>query len=111
MSDTPTPSPTAYALYRLANPDVGANEAARAVGYAKGRPTGYARRLHEKVASLIEMPEIADAVDDEITRLNKDIKRSKQRLHELKKKRQAQEEWKKAAKVLRIAEDQNHSSA
>lgn len=111
MSNDPTPSPRAYALYRLLHPEAGANEAAEAVGYAGGRPTCYARSLYERVCQLQEMPEIARETDAEILRLRKEIKRTKEKLKTLKEKKKAQDEWNQAAQVIRQAEDCFWSSA
>lgn len=104
MSNDPTPSPRAYALYRLLHPEAGQNAAAEAVGYAGGRPGEKARRIYERVLELQETPEIVGETDNEIARLRAEIQRAKHKLHLLQKKKKAQDEWKLAAQVIREAE-------
>ena len=91
---------TEYARLRLMQPELGANQAARVVGFSSRRPSPGARMRWDRVVALRESPEIGDALEDSRERLEADERRAVARLTEIRIKMSAQDVWEKAKELL-----------
>lgn len=96
MSD---PNPREWAIARLTQ-DLGANEAAREVGYSSGRPSAACRALWDCIEAAQEMPEICKAVPGERQRLKQEIAKARARVRSLEAKLLQQDRWEEACEVL-----------
>ena len=93
------PNPREWALVRLTE-ELGANEAARVVGYKSGRPSAACRELWACIEAAQELPEICKAVPGEKQRLKQEIAKARERLRSLEAKLLQQDRWEEACEVL-----------